>query len=328
MSDPVLVTGAAGFIGFHTSKRLLERGETVVGIDNLNDYYDVTLKEARLAELQKYEKFAFVKLDIADKDGMEALWSDQGPFKRVVHLAAQAGVRYSLENPYSYISSNCMGHLTVMEMCRHTKDFKHLVYASSSSVYGGNTKLPFSVQDDVNNPISLYAATKRSDELMSQAYANLYKMPQTGLRFFTVYGPWGRPDMALFIFAKAIMNGEKVPVFNNGQMKRDFTYIDDIVTGVVASLDTPPSRNEPAPHRVFNIGNTKSEDLMEFLQLIEQTLDKKADIEFHGMQDGDVAETFADIDETSEILGYKPTTSIREGIPKFLEWYTSYYGDK
>ncbi len=326
MNDPVLVTGAAGFIGFHTALQLLQRGESVVGIDNLNDYYDVSLKEDRLQQLDNFENFSFVKQDITDKTGMEKLWADHGPFTRVVHLAAQAGVRHSLTDPYSYIASNCMGHLTVMEMCRHTKAFKHLVYASSSSVYGGNTKMPFSVQDEVNLPCSLYAATKRSDELMSQSYSHLYDMPQTGLRFFTVYGPWGRPDMALFIFTKAITEGKKVPVFNNGQMKRDFTYIDDIVSGVIATLDTPPEKTDKqAPHRVLNIGNTRSEDLMDFIRLIEEKLGKKADIEFKEMQSGDVKQTYADVTETTALTGYVPTTTIKEGIPRFIAWYRDYY---
>lgn len=326
MSNPILVTGAAGFIGFHTATQLLQRGEEVVGIDNLNDYYDVELKKARLQQLENFEKFTFVKQDIADKEGMENLWQDKGPFTRVVHLAAQAGVRYSLVNPYAYITSNCMGHLSVMEMCRHTENFEHLVYASSSSVYGGNEKLPFSVEDDVSQPVSLYAATKRSDELMSHSYSHLYGMAQTGLRFFTVYGPWGRPDMALFIFTKAILAGEKVPVFNNGQLKRDFTFVDDIVSGVIATLDNPPQGEEKkAPHRVFNIGNTRSEDLMDFLRIIEDCLGKKAAIEFQGMQSGDVLETFADVKETTAATGYLPTTTIEEGVPKFIEWYRSYY---
>lgn len=326
MSNPILVTGAAGFIGFHTAVKLLQRGETVVGVDNLNDYYDVSLKEARLQQLENFENFTFVKLDIADKSGMENLWQEHGPFTRVVHLAAQAGVRYSLENPYAYVSSNCMGHLTVMEMCRHTQGFEHLVYASSSSVYGGNDKMPFSVKDDVSKPVSLYAATKRADELMSHTYSHLYDMPQTGLRFFTVYGPWGRPDMALFIFTKAICEGKKVPVFNNGNLKRDFTYIDDIVSGVIATLDTPPQKDEESvSHHILNIGNTRSEKLMDFLTTIEDSLGKKADIEFKPMQDGDVLETYADVSETKEHVGYAPTTTIKEGVPKFVEWYKDYY---
>ena len=324
MSDPVLVTGAAGFIGFHTTLRLLQRGEKVIGIDNLNDYYDVSLKEARLEKLANFTDFKFIKQDIADKTGMEDLWRKHGPFKRVVHLAAQAGVRYSLQNPYAYITSNCMGHLTVLEMCRDTEGFKHLVYASSSSVYGGNTKLPFSVKDPVDNPVSLYAATKRSDELMSQAYSNLYGIQQTGLRFFTVYGPWGRPDMALFIFTKAISEGKKVPVFNNGNMKRDFTYVDDIVDGVLATLDNPPAK-ESVPHRVLNIGNTRSENLMDFIHIIEKEIGKKAEMDMQDMQAGDVKETYADVSETTAVSGFKPRTPITEGVPRFIAWYKDYY---
>lgn len=322
----ILVTGAAGFIGFHTSTRLLQEGYEVVGIDNLNDYYDPQLKKDRLEQLDNFEKFEFVKLDISDKSGLEKLWEEKGPFLEVIHLAAQAGVRYSLENPYSYISSNLMGHVTIMEMCRHTPGFKHLVYASSSSVYGGNEKLPYSVQDDVGRPISLYAATKRSDELMSHSYSHLFGIPQTGLRFFTVYGPWGRPDMSLFIFTKAISEGKKVPIFNNGDMKRDFTYVDDIVSGILATLRNPPVA-EPgkAPARVLNIGNTRSEKLMDFVAIIEKELGKKADVEFLPMQPGDVKETYADITETTAITGYRPTTTIREGVPRFVDWYKSYF---
>lgn len=326
MSTPILVTGAAGFIGFHTSLRLLESDESVVGIDNLNDYYDVTLKEARLEELKKFDRFKFVKMDIADNASMENLWTEEGPFTRVIHLAAQAGVRYSLENPHAYINSNIVGHLNVIERCRHTENFEHLVYASSSSVYGGNKKTPFSVQDRVDNPVSLYAATKKSDELMSHAYSHLFRIPQTGLRFFTVYGPWGRPDMALFIFTKAIFENKPLPVFNNGNMKRDFTYIDDIVTGILGVLNNPPNAdNDEAPSRVLNIGNNNSEDLMDFVKLIETELGKKATIDFQPMQAGDVRETYADITETTAITGYQPTTNITEGIPKFIEWYKKYY---
>ncbi len=323
--EPVLVTGAAGFIGFHTATRLLARGEKVVGIDNLNDYYDVELKEARLRTLAENPNFTFVKVDISDRVAMENLWVQHGPFLRVVHLAAQAGVRYSLVNPYSYIQSNCMGHITVLEMCRHTKGFKHLVYASSSSVYGGNTKLPFAVEDEVNQPLSLYAATKRSDELMSYSYAHLYGIPQTGLRFFTVYGPWGRPDMALFIFTKAIVEGAPVLVNNNGDMRRDFTYVDDIVTGVVGALDVPPQTDEGVPARVLNIGNTRSENLMNFVRIIETELGREANVQFRPMQDGDVKETYADVAETTRVTGYVPTTPISVGIPKFISWYKSYY---
>ncbi len=326
MSNPILVTGAAGFIGFHTARHLLESGETVTGIDNLNDYYDVSLKKARLHELEKFENFSFLKGDIADLETLQKLWDDKGPFQNVIHLAAQAGVRYSLKNPHAYITSNIIGHLNILEMCRHTENFKHLVYASSSSVYGGNEKTPHSVRDRVDNPISLYAATKKSDELMSHSYAHLYRIPQTGLRFFTVYGPWGRPDMSVFIFTKAISEGNKVPVFNHGKMKRDFTYIDDIVSGIIGVLENPPEDNgKEAPQRVLNIGNTRSEDLMDFLALIEQELGKKADIDFLPMQAGDVAKTYADITETTELTGFTPTTTIKEGIPKFIKWYKEHY---
>lgn len=324
--DAVLITGVAGFIGFHTAQRLLGQGRRVVGVDNFSPYYDVQLKRDRLAQLTPHPAFSFAELDIADKGMMEKLWHDQGPFREVIHLAAQAGVRYSLVNPYEYITTNCMGHLTVLEMCRHTPDFRHLVYASSSSVYGGNEKLPFSVQDDVSRPLSLYAATKRSDELMSQSYSHLYSLPQTGLRFFTVYGPWGRPDMALFIFTKAIAEGRKLPVFNGGAMKRDFTYIDDIVSGVVAALASPPVRDgRQGPHRILNIGNTRSEKLMDFICLIEKEMGRKADLEMMDMQPGDVPETFADIEETIAITGFKPITAIAEGVPRFVTWYKQYY---
>lgn len=327
--EKILVTGAAGFIGFHTTTRLLQEGREVVGIDNLNDYYDPTLKAARLEQLDNFQKFTFVKQDISDRAGLERLWAEHGGFQEVIHLAAQAGVRYSLENPYSYVTSNVMGHLTILEMCRHTPNFRHLVYASSSSVYGGNEKLPYAVEDDVNRPISLYAATKRADELMSHSYSHLFRIPQTGLRFFTVYGPWGRPDMSLFIFTKAISEGKKVPIFNHGKMKRDFTYIDDIVSGILATLKNPPPVSElSVPARVLNIGNTRSENLMDFVALIEQALGKKATIEYLDMQPGDIAETFADIAETTRLTGFKPTTSIREGVPRFVEWYKSFYGQK
>ncbi len=327
MSNKVLVTGAAGFIGFHTSLRLLQEGREVVGIDNLNDYYDPSLKQARLQLLDNFETFEFVKEDVSNKEGLEKIWKEKGPFLEVIHLAAQAGVRYSLENPYAYITSNCMGHVTIMEMCRHTPGFKHLVYASSSSVYGGNEKRPYSVQDNVDKPISLYAATKRADELMSHTYAHLFGMPQTGLRFFTVYGPWGRPDMALFIFTKAILEGKKVPVFNHGDMKRDFTFVDDVVSGIVATLRNPPPANEGAVSaRVLNVGNKRSEDLMDFIRLIEKEVGKKADIEFMAMQPGDVPETFADIAETTALTGYEPATTTAQGIPRFVAWYKDYYG--
>ncbi len=323
---PVLVTGAAGFIGFHTTLRLLQAGRTVVGVDNLNDYYDVELKKSRLQQLKNFTDFAFVRADISDKNAMENMWSEHGPFTEVVHLAAQAGVRYSLENPYAYITSNCMGHVTIMEMCRHTKGFKHLVYASSSSVYGGNKKLPYSTSDPVDKPISLYAATKRADELMSYTYSHLYRMPQTGLRFFTVYGPWGRPDMALFIFTKAIIEGKPIPVFNHGDMKRDFTYVDDIVDGVLGTLENPPkdAEGEP-PSRVLNIGNSRSEDLTDFIGIIEDEIGKKAEIDFKPMQAGDVKETYADVAATTELTGFQAKTTIKEGIPRFIAWYKDYY---
>ncbi len=322
-NTPILITGAAGFIGYHTAKALLGQGHTIIGIDNLNNYYDVSLKTDRLKQLEPHQNFTFIKTDIADKAAMEDLWDQHGPFTKVIHLAAQAGVRYSLENPYAYMHSNGLGHLTVLEMCRHTENFQHLVYASSSSVYGGNTKLPFSVQDDVNHPASLYAATKRANELTSQTYAHLYDLPQTGLRFFTVYGPWGRPDMSPHIFTKAITSGAKVPVFNNGNMRRDFTYIDDIVNGIIATLNTTPTDSDH--HRILNIGNNKSENLMDFIAEIEKALDKKANIELKPMQPGDVKETYADITETTALTGYEPTTPISAGIPKFVEWYKEYY---
>jgi len=326
MSQPILITGAAGFIGFHTAIRLLQAGETVVGVDNLNDYYDVQLKKDRLQELDNFTNFHFIKEDIANKDAIEQIWKEHGPFLNVIHLAAQAGVRYSLQNPSAYIQSNIVGHLSIIEMCRHTEGFEHLVYASSSSVYGGNTKLPYAVEDPVEKPVSLYAATKKSNELMSHSYSHLFNIPQTGLRFFTVYGPWGRPDMSMFIFAKAISEGKKMPVFNHGNMKRDFTYIDDIVTGILGVLKNPPVKTETdAPHRVLNIGNNRSEKLMDFIQAMEEAIGKKADIEFLPMQAGDVHETYADITATTELTGYKPTTSIHDGLPKFIDWYKSYY---
>ncbi len=323
----ILVTGAAGFIGFHVARQLLERGDAVIGFDVVNDYYDPALKQARLAELAAYPAFTFVKGDIANRSAMEDLWRVQGPFTRVIHLAAQAGVRYSLENPYAYVQSNCMGHVTVLEMCRHTEGFEHLVYASSSSVYGGNRALPYSVDQDVSRPISLYAATKRADELMSHSYSHLFGIPQTGLRFFTVYGPWGRPDMAPIIFARAIAEGRRLPLFNGGHMKRDFTYIDDIVSGVIACLDNPPARQAgEALARILNIGNNRSENLLDFVRLIERELGRKAEIELLPMQAGDIEETYADVTETTEAVGYRPTTTIEEGVPKFIAWFKQYYG--
>jgi UDP-glucuronate 4-epimerase len=326
----VLLTGAAGFIGMHVTEALLARGERVVGIDNVNDYYDVELKEARLSRLTEREGFTFVRGDIADADTL-ARCADGAD--RIIHLAAQAGVRYSLENPGAYIQANIVGHMNILELARAMGDgLKHLVYASSSSVYGGNTKLPFSVDDRVDNPVSLYAATKKSDELMSHAYAATYGIPQTGLRFFTVYGPWGRPDMSLYIFTRRILAGEPIPVFNHGDMERDFTYIDDIVAGVLAALDRSPAMSsgagtgEGALHRVYNLGNHRSEPLMRFIGLIEEALGKKAEIDFQPMQLGDVRATYADIEASQRDLGFEPTTPIDEGIPKFVEWYRRYHG--
>ena len=324
---PILVTGAAGFIGYHVSEALLARGEEVVGVDNVNDYYDVNLKRARLERLQKHNGFNFHRVDISDFVAMKGVVAGAGDLRRVVHLAAQAGVRYSIENPFAYVQANLVGHMSILEICRNQPNFENLVYASSSSVYGGNTKLPFSVDDRTDTPVSLYAATKKADELMSHCYGHLYGFPQTGLRFFTVYGPWGRPDMAMYIFCKAISEGRAVPVYNNGDMKRDFTFIDDIVAGVIASLDNPSvSVNGQAPCRLYNIGNHRSEPLMRMIGLIEEALGKKAEIDFQPMQPGDVKESFADIDAISSDLGYKPTTPIDVGVPKFVDWFKAYEG--
>ena len=321
----ILVTGAAGFIGMTLCHVLLARGETVVGIDNLNDYYDPSLKHARLATLEEKPDFTFVKLDIADTEAVNALAQSHGPFDRIVNLAAQAGVRYSLQNPVAYVKSNLLGHLNIMELARHTDGLSHMVYASSSSVYGGNTKIPFSVEDRTDTPVSLYAATKKSDELMSHCYSHLYGIPMTGLRFFTVYGPWGRPDMAAWIFTKKMLAGEPIPVFNNGEMKRDFTFVEDIVAGVVAVLDGPPSAEAGVPHRVYNIGNNRSEPLMRMIGVLEDALGVKADIDFQPMQPGDVKETYADIDAIASDHGYAPTTPIDVGLPRFVEWYRGYH---
>jgi UDP-glucuronate 4-epimerase len=320
----VLVTGAAGFIGMNVSLALMARGETVVGIDNVNDYYDVSLKEARLARLIANDQFSFVRADICDAQALAEAGQDAD---RIVHLAAQAGVRYSLENPGAYIQANIVGHMNVIELARAKgDDLKHLVYASSSSVYGGNTKLPFSVEDQVDNPVSLYAATKKSDELMSHSYSSTYGIPQTGLRFFTVYGPWGRPDMSLYIFTRKILAGDPIPVFNHGEMQRDFTYIDDIVAGVLAALDNPPPREgDGVPHRVYNLGNNKSEPLMRFISLIEEALGEKAEIDFQPMQPGDVPATYADIEASQRDLDFEPRVPIDEGIPRFVAWYREFH---
>jgi len=320
----ILVTGAAGFIGYHVSQALLAKGVDVVGVDNLNDYYDVNLKAARLERLQAQPRFTFRKLDIAEHESVLQLATDFPAITHIVHLAAQAGVRYSLENPYVYISSNLMGQVSMLELARKLPEFKHMVYASSSSVYGGNEKVPFSINDAVETPVSLYAATKRADELFGHTYAHLYKLPLTGLRFFTVYGPWGRPDMAPILFASAISEGRPIRVFNHGDMWRDFTYIDDIVSGVLAALDHPPT--SALPHRVFNLGNNKSERLTDFIATLEAALGMKAEMRMEAMQAGDVEKTFADITETTRELGYEPTTPISVGVPKFVAWHRSYYG--
>jgi len=332
---PILLTGAAGFIGFHTAKRLLERGDDVIGLDNMNDYYDVRLKEARLAQLTPSARFHFVKLDLADRKGMATLFEKQ-PIGTVIHLAAQAGVRYSLVNPHAYTDSNIEGFMNILEGCRH-KRVTHLVYASSSSVYGGNTRMPFSVHDNVDHPVSLYAASKKANELMAHCYAHLYKFPCTGLRFFTVYGPWGRPDMALFIFTKAILEGRPIDVFNFGKMRRDFTYVDDIVEGVVRAHDRPATANpnwsgeqpdpgtSSAPARVYNIGNHQPVELMRFIEVLEDAIGKKAQKNLMPLQPGDVPATYADVDDLMRDVGFKPDTPIEVGVKKFVEWYRSYY---
>ncbi|MCS6926160.1 MAG: NAD-dependent epimerase [Candidatus Binatia bacterium] len=331
----VLVTGVAGFIGFHVARRLLDRGDSVVGIDNLTPYYDVRLKEARLARLTDHHRFTFLRLDLADRSGMETLFRTARP-QRVIHLAAQAGVRYSLTNPHAYVESNLVGFLHVLEGCRAT-GVEHLVYASSSSVYGANTKMPFSVHDNVDHPISLYAASKKANELMAHTYSYLYQLPTTGLRFFTVYGPWGRPDMALFRFTRAILAGEPIEVFNYGKMRRDFTYIDDIVEGVVRVLDLVPRPNpswsgsapDPgtsrAPYRIYNIGNNQPVDLLQFIEVLETCLGRKAEKRFLPLQAGDVPETYADVDDLIQDVGFRPATPIHEGIARFVAWYRDYY---
>ncbi len=323
----VLVTGAAGFIGYHTSMALLRRGEEVIGVDNLNSYYAVSLKEARLAELRHQQGFTFHRLELAERGALAALLDRIPGVDRIVHLAAQAGVRYSLIDPHAYIAANIDGHLEVLEACRRLPRLRHLVFASSSSVYGGNTKLPFAITDPVDTPQSLYAATKKADELMSHCYAHLYRLPITGLRFFTVYGPWGRPDMAAWLFAEAILQGKPLQLFNHGNMRRDFTFIDDIVSGVIACLDRPPGDDGATPpYRIYNLGNHRSEDLRRFIALLEQALGRKAIIELQPMQPGDVEATYADIGETQRDLGFVPTTTIDEGLPRFVEWYRRYHG--
>jgi UDP-glucuronate 4-epimerase len=332
----ILVTGAAGFIGFHLSRRLLEGGDAVVGLDNLNPYYDVTLKEARLALLEKNGNFRFVRADLADRRAIEAVFEEERP-EIVVNLAAQAGVRYSLENPRAYVESNLVGFLNVLEGCRH-QEVKHCIFASSSSVYGANTRMPFSVHDNVDHPLSLYAATKKANELMAHSYAALYRIPCTGLRFFTVYGPWGRPDMALFLFTRAILENRPIDVFNEGRMMRDFTYIDDIVEGLIRVMGRPPAPNpawsgdrpDPsssfAPYRIYNIGNNQPVALMDFITTLEGHLGRTAKKNFLPLQAGDVPATFADVDDLMADVGFKPATPIAEGIGRFVAWYREYYG--
>lgn len=332
MSDKILITGAAGFIGFHLSKRMLEAGESIIGLDNINDYYDVKLKEDRLKILKQYDNFEFVKASLEDAESIEDIFRND--IKYVIHLAAQAGVRYSLENPRAYIDSNIVGFLNILEACRQNP-VKHLIYASSSSVYGGNTKVPFSTADNVDHPVSLYAATKKSNELMAHTYSHLYDIPTTGLRFFTVYGPWGRPDMALFLFTKAIINNEPIKVYNYGKMIRDFTYIDDIVEGIIRLKDKPPIKKEKilledpststAPYKIYNIGNNHPVELESFIEIIEKEIGKKAVKEYLPIQAGDVPKTFADIDDLITDIDFRPNTSIEVGIKRFIEWYKWYY---
>ena len=331
----VLVTGAAGFIGFYVSKRLMERGDEVVGLDNLNDYYDVGLKKARLAQLEGKRGFRFVQTALEDRSGISVLFREER-FDQVINLAAQAGVRYSIVNPYAYVDSNLVGFINILEGCRH-HNVRHLVFASSSSVYGANTKMPFSIHHNVDHPVSLYAATKKANELMAHTYSHLYKLPCTGLRFFTVYGPWGRPDMALFLFTKAILEDRPIDVYNYGKMQRDFTYIDDIVEGVVRvadkvaeadpgwSGDLPDPGTSPAPYRIYNIGNNNPVELMRFIEVLEEALGKKAKKNLLPIQPGDVPATYADVDDLMKDVGFKPSIPIEEGIRRFVKWYKGYY---
>lgn len=333
---PTLVTGAAGFIGYHLARRLLESGEEVIGLDNLNAYYDVRLKEARLAQLKGFPSFRFVAVDLADRAGMERLFAEHA-IESVIHLAGQAGVRHSLVNPHVYAESNLTGFLHVLEGCRQAQ-VRHLVYASSSSVYGGNTRIPFSVHDNVDHPVSLYAATKKANEVMAHSYAHLFGLPCTGLRFFTVYGPWGRPDMALFLFTKAILAGEPITLFNQGRMKRDFTYVDDIVEGIVRlrnhvpqpdptwSTDTPDPATSSAPYRIYNIGNNQPVELLELVAILERTLGREAVKHWAPMQPGDVPATFADVDDLMRDVGFRPSTPLDVGVGRFVDWYRAFYG--
>ena len=335
MREKVLITGAAGFIGFHLAQKLDALGYTVVGLDNLNDYYDVSLKEARLAKLEPLDNFSFHKIDLEEKDRIDALFAAE-KFDYVVNLAAQAGVRYSLENPYAYINANVTGFLNILEACRH-HPVKHLIYASSSSVYGANTRMPFSTHHTVDHPVSLYAATKKSNELMAHTYSHLYGIATTGLRFFTVYGPYGRPDMALFLFTKAILDGQPIKVFNNGEMRRDFTYVDDIVEGVARLLphvaqpdpqwsgEAPDPASSYAPYRVYNIGNNSPVKLLDFVEAIEESLGKKAEKHFMPLQDGDVVATYADVQDLMKAVDFKPSKDLRVGVQHFVDWYREYY---
>lgn len=335
MQEKVLVTGAAGFIGFHLSRRLCQEGYQVVGIDNLNDYYAVSLKKDRLAILQEEDSFDFYQMDLQDKSSIEGLFQEHS-FAYVVNLAAQAGVRYSLQNPHAYTSTNITGFLNILEGCRHFP-VKHLIYASSSSVYGANTKMPFSVHDNVDHPVSLYAASKKANELMAHSYSHLYGIPTTGLRFFTVYGPYGRPDMALFLFTKAILEDRAIDVYNNGEMKRDFTYIDDIVEGIVRLLpnvaqpnpdwngEDPDTGSSYAPYRIYNIGNNQPVKLLDFIDAIEDCLGQKAKKNMMPLQDGDVLATYADVEDLMKDVGFRPSTPLRQGVQHFVDWYRSYY---
>ena len=332
----VLVTGAAGFIGFHLTKRLLDDGCQVVGLDNLNPYYEVALKEARLEGLKKEADFTFIKIDLSSRKPLEDLFAQKG-FDVVVNMAAQAGVRYSIENPHAYVDSNLVGFVNLLECCRHHA-VKHLVFASSSSVYGANTAMPFSVHHNVDHPVSLYAATKKANELMAHTYSHLYQLPCTGLRFFTVYGPWGRPDMALFLFTRAILEDKPIKVFNHGKMRRDFTYIDDIIEGVVRVMGRPPEANpdwsgdapdpgtSSAPYKIYNIGNNDPVELLKFIEVVEAALGKPAKKEFMDLQPGDVVATYADVDDLMKNAGFKPATPIEVGVERFVEWFKDYYG--
>jgi UDP-glucuronate 4-epimerase len=334
----ILVTGAAGFIGFFTAKQLLERGETVIGLDNFNDYYDVSLKEARAAILDGFNNFKMVRIDLVDRASIDALFAKE-KFDKVVHLAAQAGVRYSIENPHSYIESNIVGTLHILEGCRHN-NVEHLVYASSSSVYGANTAMPFSIHQNVDHPLALYGATKKANELMAHTYSNLYGLPTTGLRFFTVYGPYGRPDMALFMFTRNIIEGKPIDVFNYGNHRRDFTYVGDIVEGVIRTMDNTATKNESwdpanpdpgtsmAPYRIYNIGNQQPVELMRYIEVIEECLGKKAEKNLLPLQAGDVPDTYADASDLVADVGYKPSTTIETGVKNFVDWYLEYYKDE